>query len=418
MKARHITAKLMDSLQDSPAVFLQGARQTGKSTLVQALAAGPHPARYLTFDEASTLAVAQEDPQGFIAGLRGAVVIDEVQRVPDVALAIKQAVDRSRDPGRFLLTGSASVLVLPKISEALAGRIEIHTLWPLSQGEIDGGVERFVEMLFDDDFATWVSDAASPSPDDALEPIDRVLRGGFPVILTRTRHERRRAWFDSYVTTLLQRDVRDLSSIEGLAAMPRLLSLLAARTGSLLNYAEISRSLSMSHSTLKRYTTLLEMTFLVQLLPAWSANLGKRLVKSPKIYLADTGLLCHSMGLDCDRLAKDRSLFGHILENFTVMELRKQLGWTSRAIEMYHFRTAAGEEVDVLLVEAGGAAVGVEIKASTTIRGEDVRGLRALRDLLGRRFRRGVLLYLGTETLPLGTDLHAVPLPRIWASAE
>ncbi|MFH1142976.1 MAG: ATP-binding protein [Candidatus Eisenbacteria bacterium] len=411
MKNRHLAPSLLASLRDSPVVFLQGARQTGKSTLVQALAEDRHPARYLTFDDASVLASAQEDPQAFISGLRGPAVIEEVQRAPELAFAIKVAVDRRRDPGRFLLTGSASVLLLPKIAEALVGRVEIHTLWPFSQGEIGGQEERFIADVFAADFNPSIPVVS----DDDLGLAARLLRGGYPVAMERPGQDRRRAWFGSYITTILQRDVRDLASIEGLTAMPRLLALLASRAGSLLNYSELSRSLSMPQTTLKRYMTLLETTFLVQMLPAWSSNLGKRLVKSPKMFFVDTGLLCHLIGLDSRHFTEDRSVLGHVLENFVVMELRKQISWSAGHPEMFHFRTANGNEVDIVLESPGGELVGIEVKSSTTIKGDDFRGLRGLRDLVGTRFKRGIVFYPGSELLAFGPDLLGVPLPILWS---
>lgn len=413
MIPRGLTVSLLQSLRDSPVVFLQGARQTGKSTLVQALAAGKHPARYLTLDHAGVLAAAREDPQAFVAGLSGPTIIDEMQRAPELASAIKASVDARREAGRFLLTGSASVLLLPKISDALVGRVEIHTLWPFTQGEILGRPERFIDDLFSRDY----SPASRPGGGDRNDLIDRIVLGGYPGVLQRRGHERRRAWFGSYITTLLQRDVRDISNIEGLTAVPRLLSLLGARSGSLLNSAEVSRSLSMPVSTLKRYMALLETTFLVQLLPAWSSNLGKRLVKSPKVLIVDSGLLCHLIGADAKRLAADATLLGHVLESFVVMELRKQQGWSRVRPEIYHYRTATGGEVDVVLETPAGEIVGIEVKASSTVKAGDFKGLKALRDLVGRRFRRGIVLYPGREPLAFGANLMALPLATLWSKA-
>ncbi len=410
MKPRGITPRILESLNDSPVVYLQGARQTGKSTLVQAIAEEQHPARYLTLDDATTLAAAHEDPQAFVNGFREPMIIDEIQRVPELALAIKTVVDKRRDPGRFLLTGSASVLLLPKVSESLAGRIEIHTLWPFSQGELTGTKERFIDEAFESDFDASVSVSTSHRSD----LIARIVQGGYPVVAERRSHDRRRAWFGSYITTILQRDVRDMASIEGLTAMPRLLSLLASRAGALLNYAELSRSLSMPQTTLKRYMTLLETTFLVQLLPAWSSNLGKRLVKSPKIMLVDSGLLCHLTGSDVTRLGDNPTLLGDKLENFVVMELRKQSGWSRIRPALFHFRTSVGIEVDIVLESASGDVVGIEVKASTAVKPHDFSGLKALRELIGARFKRGIVLYLGSEPLPFGRDLLALPVSAIW----
>lgn len=409
MYVRNLAAPMLAALADTPVVFLNGARQSGKTTLVRQLTEGAHPARYLTLDDAAVLAAARSDPQGFVAGLEGAVVLDEVQRAPKLFSAIKLSVDRDRRPGRFLLTGSADVLLLPGVAESLVGRMEILTLRPLSQGELDGRREEFVAALFADRFD--LGSGPAPPPADLWQ---RVVAGGYPEVLTRSRPDRRRAWFGAYLTTILQRDVRDLAAIEGLTELPRLLALLASRTGGLLNFAELSRASGIPQTTVKRYLTLLETTFLLQPLPAWSANLGKRLVKSPKVYLNDAGLLAYLTGTDAERLAREPHLAGGLLESFVVQELAKQLTWSGVAATLYHFRTQAGLEVDVVLEDAAGRCAGVEVKASRSLGAGDFRGLRQLRESLGARFRRGVLLYLGSEAVPFGENLVALPLDALW----
>ncbi len=366
-------------------------------------------ARYLTLDEAGVLAAAEADPAGFLAGLEGPVILDEVQRSPGLFPAIKAEVDRDRRPGRYLLTGSANVLLLPRLSESLAGRMEIQTLWPLTQGEMEGAEEGFVDALFSAD--------PLPIPEEPYgTPVlyERLLRGGYPEVVGRSSEARRRAWFGSYVTTILQRDVRDLSNIEGLTELPRLLSLLAARSASLANYAELSRSASMPQSTLKRYVSLLEATFLIKTLPAWSSNLGKRLVRSPKLLLCDTGLISSLQGLNAERLASDPVLVGPLLENFVAMEIQKQSTWSATQPRLFHFRTQTGQEVDIVLEDASGQVVGVEVKASATVGARDFRGLRALAEASGNRFRRGVVLYTGKTDVPFGESLHALPVSSLW----
>lgn len=408
MVPRNLTGCVLESLSDSPVVLLQGARQTGKSTLVQHLAANEHPARYLTLDEPAVLAAATADPGGFIAGLGGPVVLDEVQRAPGLFLAIKADVDRNRSPGRYLLTGSANVMVLPRLSDSLAGRMDILVLWPFSQGELAGRREELVDRLFRDEM---------PPPrtgESSRELLSRVLCGGYPEALRRESPSRRRAWFESYVSTILHRDVRDLANIEGLAAMPRLLAFLASRSASLLNHAEVSRSLGIPASTLKRYMALLEATFLVQLLPAWAGNLGKRLVKSPKLYLSDTGMACGLLGLEEESALREAHLVGPLIEGFAVTELRKQAAWSRTRPRLFHFRTLAGREVDIVLESPAGKVVGVEVKASTSVGADDFRGLRALAEEAGARFHRGILLYQGRQVVPFGQRLHAVPLEALW----
>lgn len=405
---RHATARLREALADRPVVLLHGARQTGKTTLVRALASADHPAHYVTFDALAALSAARGDPEGFLAGVEGAVVLDEVQRVPDLFIAIKAAVDRQRVPGRFLLTGSANVLLVPRLSESLAGRIEIVTLWPFSQGEIEGVVEGFVDNVFGD--ASPVLGAASA--DVPLE--ERILRGGFPEVVTIRSAGRRSAWFDAYLETILGRDVRDLANIEGLTELPRLLGIIAARPMALLNYADLVRGAGLAQSTLKRYFALLEAIFLLRTLPPWHANVSRRLTKMPKVLLSDSGLAAHLMAIDNASLARDRTQFGGLLESFVAMEITKQIEWSSTAPALYHFRTHEGDEVDLVLERRSGMLVGIEVKSAATITSADFKGLRALAQVAGSRFHRGIVLYTGKEVVPFGPRLHAVPIDALW----
>jgi uncharacterized protein len=407
---RHLVTPILTSLKDSPVVFIQGARQTGKSTLAKSLAAEGYDARYLTLDDAVTLSAAESDPTGFIAGLDGPVIIDEVQRAPGLALAIKSAVDSDRKPGQFLLTGSANVLVLPKLAESLAGRMEIHTLWPLSQGELAGSDDLFIDKIFQTKFKP------GNAPGEGWPKlVDRIVQGGYPEMLSRTTADRRQAWFGSYLTSILQRDVRDISNIRDLADLPRLLTLVASRAASLLDYSDLARSIGIPQTTLKRYIALLEATFLVQTLPAWFTNIGKRLVKAPKVLINDTGLLTHLLGADAARLRADPSLGGGILENFIALELIKQRGWSKLQPVIHHFRTHNGDEVDLVLEDRAGRIVGIEIKASATIDSSHFRGLKALAEAAGDRFVRGVVIFSGTAAVPFASNLLAVPATEIWA---
>lgn len=412
MLKRHIQDSLRDALADTPVVLLNGARQAGKSTLVEHIAETIHPARYITFDDPTVLSAARFNPAGFINGLDEQplpVVLDEIQRAPELFLPIKLSVDRNRRPGRFLLTGSANIMMLPQLSDSLAGRMEIITLWPLSQGEIDGVRENYIDRFFAKEL-----NLPPKIKFTQADLIARVVRGGYPEILSRENEARRRAWFNSYITTILQRDVRDISNIEGLSELPRLMKLLASRASSLLNVSEISRSLVIPQSTLKRYIGLLEATFIAQPLPAWSVNIGKRLVKSPKLTLCDTGLLTHLLGVNEERLAEDSQVFGSILENFVVMELRKQASWSETRPQLFHFRTQSGQEVDIVLEGSSGQIVGVEVKSSASISGADFRGLAALREVAGRKFKRGVILYAGQEAVQFEKDMIACPIADIW----
>jgi len=408
MIQRNVERAIQSAMADTPVVLLNGARQTGKTTLARAIAerTGAH---YLTLDDSTTLALAAGDPSGFIRNLTGPVVIDEIQRSPDLFPAIKIAVDTHRRPGRFLLTGSANVMTLPRLSDSLAGRMEIIPLFPFSAGELADTSEGFVPRLFDNTLA----DAKLTGAKHDL--VARLTRGGYPEAVQRKASDRRSAWFASYISTILQRDVRDLARVDGLHALPNLLKLIAARTSGLMNLADIGRDAGLPHTTLTRYLALLETVFLVHRLPAWSPNVGKRLVKAPKLHLVDTGLACHLIGADAGRFNDDRALLGRMMETFVVGELRKQLSWTDPRTSLYHFRTATGSEVDIVLERADGSVAGIEIKAGVTVGAADFAALQALRDHLGKRFRAGVVLYAGDRVIPFGDNLWLVPLPALWA---
>ena len=281
MITRNITPKIIEALSDTPVVMLNGARQTGKSTLAKSLISKKHIGHYVTLDDATALSAAKHDPAGFLSGLGESAVIDEIQRAPELFVAIKADVDRNRKPGRYLLTGSANVLLLPRLSESLAGRMEIFTLWPFSQGEFSGISEKFIDILFSEKLPI----RQLTDTDNETAIIERAIRGGYPEAAARISESRRRAWFGSYITTILQRDVRDIANIDGLTAMPRLLSMLSTRSPSLLNYSELSRTTGLPQSTLKRYMALFETIFLIDHLPAWYSNLGKRLVKTAKLVM-------------------------------------------------------------------------------------------------------------------------------------
>lgn len=409
MYKRNITSKIVEALADTPVVMINGARQTGKSTLAKSLISHNRLGRYITLDDATALAAAQHDPAGFISGLGESTVIDEIQRAPELFLAIKAAVDSNRVPGRYLLTGSANVLLLHRLSESLAGRMEIFTLWPLSQGEFSGIRERFVDAVFSEKLPAVVVVPAAPE-----KPLlERALTGGYPEAAARISDARRRAWFGSYITTILQRDVRDIANIDGLTAMPRLLATLATRSPSLLNYAEFSRTTGIPQSTLKRYMALFETIFLLDHLPAWHSNLGKRLVKTSKLIMNDTGLLASLLAVDTDRL-EDTPLCGAIVENFVLAELKKQISWSDTQPTMLHYRTQTGHEVDVVLEDRAGRIVGIEIKSAKSVGGQDFRGLQSLAEAAGKRFVRGMVLYGGKEAVAFGANLHALPIDSLW----
>ena len=389
-------------------VFLSGARQTGKSTLVSFLD-GPMVLR--SMDDLGVLSAAKADPEGFIAALGDRAILDEIQRAPELLLPIKASVDRDRRPGRFVLTGSANILTLPRVSESLAGRMEILTLWPLAQAELEDASSGFVDACF----------AGRPQdldlvPCSRAEVVERAFLGGYPEVVSRPTEEARARWYQSYLSTLIQRDLRDLADIENLAELPRLLQAVAHRAGSPMNIADMGRTLGMNQVTLKRYLTLLETLFLIVQLPPWFENLGKRLARTPKLYLNDSGLLAHLLGLEAGALGSHPAAFGPVLESFVVMELLKMAPWTRRRPSLFHMRTSAGTEVDLILEDRKRDLVGIEVKAAATVSEADFKGLRLLRDLVGARLKCGLVLYCGREVLPFGKGLWALPVQALWGT--
>ena len=403
---RWLADRITDALSDTPVVLLNGARQTGKSTLAQAVS-DARGGSYLTLDDPSVLAGARADPLSFASTGAALTVIDEVQKAPGLFAAIKHAVDRDRQPGRFLLTGSADVLMLPRVSESLAGRMEVLSLHPLAQGEI----ARHAPDLIDRLFANAPPDAAWPAATagNASTLARRIGAGGFPEPSSRARTERRQAWFDAYVNTVTQRDVRDLANIADTSVLPRLLALLAARSGALTNMAELARSSGLPQATLQRYLALLQATFLYQPLPAWHANLGKRLIKAPKTYLLDSGLACALCGLDPTTLSAS-PLYGAMLEGFVLGELRRTAAVLAPRPGIFHYRSAGGVEVDFVIEDAAGRCVAIEVKATTSLGEKHFNGLHDLQAALGERFQCGVVLYGGEQRVRFGERLWALPV--------
>jgi uncharacterized protein len=404
---RHLSQPFLESLSLNPVVFVSGARQVGKSTLVKTLLPDY---TYVLMDEPSVLANAKNDPQGFVASLGEKVVLDEIQTAPEIISSLKNEVDQKRLSGRFVLTGSANVLVLPKLSESLAGRMDILRLYPLSQGEILSKKDSFIDWLFSE------NDPVIQTL-DTLNLHDLITRGGFPEVVNRSE-KNRSEWFRSYVSSLLQRDVRDLANIRGLVQLPNLLSLLAARNASLLNIAELSRSSGLAQTTLSDYLHLLEALFLLIRIPAWSKNISKRLVKTAKVYLLDTALTLSLLNINRDRLQRDPTLMGHLLEQWVTLELLKQLTWSDTRANLYHFRVHAGQEVDIVLEGPAGDIVGIEVKSKASLEPKDTQGLELLKDLSGKTFVRGIVMYSGDKILPLGPDMWAMPLSGLYSEIK
>jgi predicted AAA+ superfamily ATPase len=404
---RFAAQRLAEALEDSPVVLIHGPRQSGKTTFAR-MAGERLGFTYFSFDDHVLADAAEADPIGFVEGLPERSILDEVQRVPGIFPALKMAVDRHRIPGRFLLTGSTNILLVPRLSESLAGRMEILRLHPLSQCELAGSASRFLDILFAAAFKTWKAARLG----NALA--ERVAAGGYPAAIFRKEARRRAIWYRDYVETLVQRDLRDLARIRSLDAMPRLLELAAAQTAQLINMSELSSPFHLSRPTIREYVTLLERVFLVEELPPWHVSRVSRLVKTPKLHLGDTGLACALLGRDASALMKDRTAFGLLLETFVFQELRRQASWHEDDIRFHHFRDRDGFEVDIVMERRGHELAGVEVKASATVTSSDFRGLRKLKDAAGARFAAGAVLYDGETVASFGDSLYAVPIRLLW----
>jgi predicted AAA+ superfamily ATPase len=396
-----------EALADTRVVTVNGARQAGKSTLARIAArAAPNPVIRL-LDDPATLRAAHDDPAGFVDH-DGLLVIDEVQLAPELFRAIKATVDTDPRPGRFLLTGSAQILALRDLPDALPGRMEIVELWPFSQGEIEGAPDRFIDAAF-----ALGPAVTRTSPLRKRDYLDRVVRGGFPEAVRRAPR-RRAAFFDAYLTTLIERDVRELAAIERRGELRKLLALLAGRSGGLLVPGTLATQHGISRSTLNRYLELLAAVFLIKKVPAWSSGQTGRAIGTPKLAYVDTGIACHLLGQDPARLNEPDGASGPMLENFVLMELARQLTWNDERARLYHYRTKDKVEVDAVIESADGRVIAVEVKGGATVRSEDLAGLRHLADRLGPRFVAGYVLYTGQQTLPFGERLRALPIDALW----
>lgn len=407
MNSRNLTTSIFAAMADTPVIFLRGARQTGKTTLVKRLCEDGQRT-YVTLDAVTALAAATEDPAGFIRELPKPVVIDEVQRAPGLLLAIKEDVDRNRQPGNYLLTGSANILVLPQVADSLAGRMEVLTLNPLSQGEIANVRDDFIARLFAPEFPASATGVGATDRETLLSAI---CAGGYPEVLSRPLAERRAAWFEAYLTTLVEKDVRDIANVQDRGCLARLvMRQLAVRSGTIHNAADMGRTIGMNGTTLARYLAVMDALFLTWTLPAWSANLGKRLMKSPKLHMTDSGFACYLCGADEGRLRDDPVLAGRLLESFIESEIQRQATWSDHGVSLYHYRSQSGDEVDMLLEDRAGRVAGVEIKLSESLTARDAKTLGYVRDALGESFVRGVILYSGAQVVPMGDRIFAVPM--------
>jgi uncharacterized protein len=407
--SRYLAPRLRESLADTPAVLIHGPRQSGKTTLARTFGE-PRGYRYVSFDDEAITKAAQNDPIGFVAELPKRTILDEVQRVPEIFTSLKTVIDSRRSAGRFILTGSANVLLIPKLADSLAGRMGLLRLHPLAQCELGGARPQFLDALFR---AKFRSSLAEPL---GVTLAERIVAGGYPAALSRRTPARRRAWYRDLVETQIQRDVRDVTRVHSFEALPRLLALAAAHTARLINISDLAAPFQISRQTIHDYVTVLERIFLLERLAPWHNNRLSRLVKTPKLHMGDSGLACALLGIDAAALHRERERLGPLLETFVLQELRRQGSWRADPVEFFHYRDRDDFEVDIVLEFGSSAVAGIEVKAAATVVEADFRGLRKLREAAGRQFRSGVVLYDGTATVDFGEGLFAVPLRRLWES--
>ena len=405
MYPRFIEARVRGALADTRVVLIAGPRQSGKTTLAERLAIKGMP--FLTLDDQTTLATARTDPVGFIRGLDRAI-IDEIQRAPQLLLAIKRAVDTDKRPGRFLLTGSANLMTLPQVADSLAGRIEIADLLPLSQSELRNRQCNFLPRVLSG--KAPVVGTVSVGADLIM----RVLAGGYPEAVRRDSPGRRQKWFLDYIRAVIERDVHSIANIEYARHMPRLLRVLATHSARLINYSSVGAPLGLGHITTQKYTDILSHLYLVRTLQPWYTNELKRLVKTPKLHFLDSGLLAALMNLSAARLHADRTALGPLLETFVLAELLKLSSWHSERLEFFHFRDRYDNEVDIVIEDSNGQVVGIEVKASATVSAADFSGLRKLAEACGKRFTMGLILYDHDTLVPFGEQMFAAPISTLW----
>lgn len=406
---RRATEPVKEALADTRAVLVNGARKSGKSTLVRRIGPG-HGADWYTLDDADTQQFAAKDSRSFVR-LADRMIIDEVQRVPALLLAIKALVDEEPDPGRFLLTGSSRLLAVRDLPDTLVGRMETIELWPLSQGEIDGAPDGFVDAAFE--LGPELRHESTLDRDDYIE---RIVRGGFPDAVRRTPR-RREQYFESYVADMINRDIMQLWDIERGREMHALVRLLVARSGQIVVPASLSNGLEVSAQTVRRYLALLEEVFLIKQIPAWTRNLNTRSIGKPKLAFVDSGVAAALLDQDSSRLRKPGSPLGGLLEGFVAMEIARQLTWSRTRAELFHYRTRDQVEVDIVMENRRGEVIAIEVKSSATPSPEDFRGIRHLHERVGDELLAGYVLHAGPHTLPFGDKYVAVPISALWETA-
>jgi predicted AAA+ superfamily ATPase len=408
---RALSPQLHEILDDTRVTVILGPRQAGKSTLARTLLDEGRLETYVTLDDQAVRGQANADPEGFVAALERPVVIDEIQRAPALMLAIKTVVDRDPRPGQFVITGSANLLTQRGVADALPGRAEYLRLWPFAQSELRSADGTLIDRLFAGDPPRLYDQ--SPG---LVAYADKIARGGFPDAHHRN-NTRRQAYFRAYVDTLLGRDLRDIAAPQvDTSTIPQLLRVLATRSGDLASFESLARDLQVNPRTARGHTGLLEQLFLVHQLRPWSRNISQREVKTPKILITDSGLLCALVGATADRLVADAAVAGKAVETFAFNELLRQSGWSEQSLNgLFFYRDRNGREVDVVAEATDGRVIGFEVKTAASVSASDSLGLRFLRDQVGERFVGGAVLYTGSTTLPLGDRVWAIPLAGLWS---
>jgi uncharacterized protein len=401
---RHLDSLLRESLTDTPAVLVNGPRQCGKTTLVRQYEG---EMTYFSLDDPALLAAVHADPLGFVKRIDRAI-IDEVQRAPQLLIALKLVIDQDRRPGRFLLTGSANLMALPQIADSLAGRVEILTLLPLSNSELARRPNTFMSQAR---AQSWTLGAAMPAHQSDMT--QQVLAGGYPEMQQRATPARRQAWARAYMTTLVERDIQDIAQIDQVSQVPQLLSIAAELSGQLLNLSQIGGQIGLNSKTAGKYLGILEKLFLVRRLPAWSRNELSRLIKAPKIHFLDAGLQSTLTRLTPELARIQRARFGATLETWVYAELLKLLSVTPEPWFLSHYRDKDQLEVDFVLESGLREVIGIEVKAAASVQMSDFKGLRRLREIVGTQFVTGIVLYDGSQALSFGDGLWAVPLDRL-----
>jgi len=409
MYNRYIKTNIYNALQDTPVVYIMGPRQSGKTTIVKTII--DEKWDYISFDDTAQLNIAKSDPVGFVRNIpkEKSVVLDEVQRLPELFVSIKQAVDEHRIPGRFLLTGSANALLLPTLSDSLAGRMEMIQLNTLSECEILDREPSFLKKIMEGN----APDTKEIRVRNYL--INRIVTGCFPEPLQREKEARIKAWYDNYLQSLIQKDIRDLGHIEHHREMTQLLKALTLYSGNLINFSELGGKLELHRTTVKKYTNLLEQLFLLEYLPPWHCNDYKRLIKTPKIHITDTGIICAARGINAHKFTANPDILGSVLETFVFNELRKQANFINEKLKFYHYRDKDNVEVDIVIENSSDELIGIEVKATASIKQSDLVGLKKLEEIANKKFKMGVLLYDGDHTTSFGDKLFAVPIASLWS---